>query len=354
MKIRKAGFELLKEPTKTKLIERIARICYKSEDKIGEGTDKKMIENLLKRRHLAMLEHASSVFSMDAVLYHTFREIIAVWTGEYEEKGLDTQKSFLRMTATTPENGSGVRYLVSGNFRAWYEFAEFVQKRNQTTPNFGVCKQMEYALPFINQSVSGILAPFLNGTEEERKEKVVMCTAKNLIREITDFSELTDKERMVHERFSVLITTDRGITHEIVRMREASFAQESTRYVNYGKGKYGSEICVIAPFLFDEPDKKEAHDIWQDAMEHAEKAYMALTNLGIPPQWARTVLPHSTKVDIVVTANLEEWKHIFELRACDMTGPAHPQIKEVMVPLLIEMQPKYPFAFGELKAASVN
>ena len=81
---------------------------------------------------------------------------------------------------------------------------------------------------------------------------------------------------------------------------------------------------------------------------------MYLVNeLGVPAQMARTVLPQSVKADIVVTANLAEWRHVFELRACDSTGKAHPQMKEVMIPLLEEVQAsgKYDFAFGDLTPA---
>lgn len=160
--------------------------------------------------------------------------------------------------------------------------------------------------------------------------------------------ELTWPERMVHERVSVQFTVDRGVTHEIVRMRDCSFGQESTRYCNYSSGKFGNEITVIKPCFWEEDS--EAYKSWLRGCQLAQNEYLFMTKgLNVPPQEARDVLPQSVKADIVVTTNLQEWRHIFELRACDVTGPAHPQMKEVMVPLLInDMRPRYQYAFGDL------
>ena len=138
-----------------------------------------------------------------------------------------------------------------------------------------------------------------------------------------------------------------GNTHEMVRMRDCSFAQESTRYCNYSNGKFGNEITVVKPVFFEEGSP--AFDSWKTACSTAETQYNYMVNeLGIPAQQARDVLPTSVKADIAMTANLQEWRHVFELRACDLTGPAHPQMKEVMCPLCVEMQEAYPFAFGDL------
>ena len=160
---------------------------------------------------------------------------------------------------------------------------------------------------------------------------------------------------MVHETFSVLFTVDRGVTHELVRMRDCSFAQESTRYCNYNLGKFGNEITVINPCFFDTgmgtASNSLVYEEWKHSCETAERSYFKLLEYGAKPQEARDVLPTSVKADIVMTTNLAEWKHIFNLRACDSTGPAHPQMKEVMIPLFKEMREKYPFAFGDMIAA---
>jgi len=146
-----------------------------------------------------------------------------------------------------------------------------------------------------------------------------------------------------HVHISVRIICDRGVTHEIVRHRLASYAQESTRYCNYSKDKYGSEITVIEPNFWQ--DKPECKEIWEQAMKNAEEAYMKLISLGASPQEARSVLPNSLKTEIVVTMNLREWRHFFKLRT---DKSAHPQIREIAVPLLKAFKEKIPVVFDDL------
>ena len=156
-----------------------------------------------------------------------------------------------------------------------------------------------------------------------------------------------------HASITVKFTCDRGISHEIVRHRVASFAQESTRYCNYSKGQFGGEISVIAP-PFDNNDPQlsieslEEYMAWEQACLEAEKQYFRLIELGVKPELARDVLPTSTKTEVVVTMNLREWRHFFELRALDRTGKAHPQIKELAIPLLREFGNYMPCVFGDL------
>lgn len=127
-----------------------------------------------------------------------------------------------------------------------------------------------------------------------------------------------------HGIASAIITTDRGITHEIVRHRLASYSQESTRYCNYSKARFGNEITIIQP-----PGLKgNALRIWQYAVENAEAAYLRMRDYGVAPQIARSVLPNSLKAEIGITANFREWLHIFKLRT---SQAAHPQIREVMI-----------------------
>lgn len=181
----------------------------------------------------------------------------------------------------------------------------------------------------------------------------VCYKSENNITETTDSAERFIKmlinnghEAMLeHSSLSVKFTVDRGVTHELVRHRIASFAQESTRYCNYGSDKFGNEITVIKPLFFDENSAQ--YKEWKNACEQAEKYYFNLINLGgSKPEEARTILPTSTKAEITVTANYREWRNIFKLR-CDK--PAHPQIREVMIPLLHELQDKIPVVFDDLK-----
>ena len=118
-------------------------------------------------------------------------------------------------------------------------------------------------------------------------------------------------------------------------MRVFSFAQESTRYCNYSKGKFGNEITVIKPCFWNEDT--EVFNEWKMGCEESEKSYFILLNEGATPQEARDVLPTSVKADIIMTTNIREWIHILELRALGTTGKPHPQMEEVMIPLAKEL-----------------
>jgi len=146
-----------------------------------------------------------------------------------------------------------------------------------------------------------------------------------------------------HANISVLFICDRGVTHELVRHRLAAYSQESTRYANYSKDKFGNEITVIRPFFWNnEPEK---FTLWKSAMEYAEKIYMELLNLGARPEEARSVLPNSLKTEIVMTCNLREWRHVINLRC---SKASHPQIREIMIPLLSDFYKALPIIFEDL------
>lgn len=147
-----------------------------------------------------------------------------------------------------------------------------------------------------------------------------------------------------HSQLSVLFTCDRGIANELVRHRIASFAQESTRYCNYSKEKFGGEIAVIQPFWMQ--DNSEEFISWVMACNTAEKQYLHMIyDLRLRPEQARCVLPLCLKTEIVVTANYREWRNIFKLRT---PVAAHPQMRELMCPLLKELQSKIPVVFDDI------
>lgn len=149
-----------------------------------------------------------------------------------------------------------------------------------------------------------------------------------------------------HFSVSVKIIVDRGVSHEIVRHRIASYAQESTRYCNYSQGKFGNEITVIKPLFFDKGTPE--YIIWEESCMQAEKAYNELIEMGRSPQEARSVLPNSLKTEIVVTMNLREWIHFFNLRALGTTGAPHPQMKEIAMMILEEFSNQLPEIFGDM------
>lgn len=149
-----------------------------------------------------------------------------------------------------------------------------------------------------------------------------------------------------HASMTVKFIVDRGVSHELVRHRIASFAQESTRYCNYAQERFNSEITVIQPCSFREDSP--SYEVWKRACETCEKAYFDLLEIGELPEMARNVLPTSVKTEVVMTANIREWRHFFKLRAIGTTGKPHPQIQEVALNLLHVMVCFLPALFDDL------
>jgi len=147
-----------------------------------------------------------------------------------------------------------------------------------------------------------------------------------------------------HSSLSVKFTVDRGVSHELVRHRIASFEQESTRYCNYSKDKFDNGITFIKPFFFEEGTDK--YNDWIQAMAIVEESYLTLIGRGATPQEARSVLPNSTKTEITITANYREWRLFFKLRTAKA---AHPQMQEVTRQLLKELKEKLPIIFDDIK-----
>ena len=149
-------------------------------------------------------------------------------------------------------------------------------------------------------------------------------SAEKLVRKLLESGHESVIE---HYNVTVKFTTDRGVSHELVRHRLASYSQVSTRYCNYAKDRFGGEISVIQPSFEDQISE----GVWRDAVLRAERAYLTMVRDGIPPELARSVLPTCLATEIVVTANLREWRHIINLRSSER---AHPQIRELMGMLL--------------------
>ena len=149
-----------------------------------------------------------------------------------------------------------------------------------------------------------------------------------------------------HEKITVKITCDRGISHEIVRHRLASYSQESTRYCNYNKEKFGNELTFIRPYFWN--DNPQKFTLWEQTMAQIENAYIQLVEMGATPDEARTVLPNSLKTEIVMTMNLREWRHFFVLRT---SQKAHPQMREVTIPMLKAFREAVPIIFDDITAS---
>ncbi len=180
------------------------------------------------------------------------------------------------------------------------------------------------------------------------EEKITEDSAEKFIKAL-----LTRQHESVieHETITVRMVCDRGVTHEIVRHRIASYSQESTRYCNYAGDKFDNQITVIdiaGGFEYDmsRENDRAKYDVWTKAMESAEKAYFRMLELGATPQEARSVLPNSLKTEIVVTMNLRAWRNFFRLR---VDSHAHPQMREVAQIVYDEFLEKLPVFFKDLE-----
>lgn len=186
------------------------------------------------------------------------------------------------------------------------------------------------------------------------EEKQTADSAKEFIKKIIESGHESVIE---HQSVSVLFICDRGVSHEIVRHRLCSFSQESTRFCNYNKDQFDNQLTFIIPLWFDGIDEgkyegtievpsESPRQIWLRAMHRAELDYIKLIKIGWQPQQARSVLPNALKTEIVVTANLREWRTIFKQRT---SVKAHPQMRELMVPLLEDFKEAIPVVFDDIK-----
>lgn len=177
-------------------------------------------------------------------------------------------------------------------------------------------------------------------TAYKSEDKITSDSASNFVNMIADRGHFSVIE---HYSITVRVICDRGVSHEIVRHRLASYTQESTRYCNYAKGKFNNEITVIEPCFWNKDDDK--YKLWQETIKTIEEAYIELIALGATPQEARSILPNSLKTEIVITMNLREWHHFFALRT---STSAHPQMREIAIPLLNEFKKSIPIVFDDI------
>lgn len=165
-------------------------------------------------------------------------------------------------------------------------------------------------------------------------------SAKELIHKLVDNGH---EAMLEHSCLMVRFICDRAIANELTRHRMASFAQESTRYCNYSNGKFGGQIHVICPS--DISEGTQEYELWHLAMYSAEKMYLSMLESGCKPEIARSVLPLCLKTTLIVTANYREWRHILELRT---NKRAHPDMRNLMLPLLHELQDRIPIIFDDI------
>ena len=312
MRVIRQSAEMLQTPKtpseRVSHVELCGRTCYKSEDKITADSGRKFIKSLIRNGHESVIEHARLIVRIDGILSRVCTLDLA-WLAE------SGWRSF--MTMTYWDGG----LLLSGNMRAWRDYA--IQSRQihkyNLEPIQAVINENEDFFPEFDPQPIG-------RPSFEVDPRVIDDPA---IREL-------------HEAFTLRFVTDRGISHEIVRHRPASYSQESTRYCNYSQGKFGGELTFIEPISIDRNSASWAS--WELLHRQAEAAYFSLLGQGVKPQDARDVLPTDLKTELIMTATADEWKHFLKLRTSEA---AHPKIRELATQARALLREKDPEVFYE-------
>ena len=295
MKLIKPYFEIWEQPAGLegvyKQIEKVGRVCYKSEDKITEDSAKPFVDRMIKSGHGAMLEHGT-----------VYLEFHVKDPSEVGEEEYHSQQSELNKLISRYANN-------------------------------------KYSIIKVNHYYDTVFI-----TTNYR-----VLIENNWLKDLKYICEPT----VFHEkRVTVHFVCDRGVSHEFVRHRVMSFAQESTRYCNYSKDKFGNGLTFIQPswitldkeiapinelcLLSGQYDRENPNLRYLASLVDANYAYLLLLNKGWTPQQARAVLPNSLKTELVVTGFTSDWNHFFDLRARGTTGAPHPQAKELAEPLMRE------------------
>jgi thymidylate synthase (FAD) len=329
--------------TPYQFMERIGRICYKSEDKITSESAAKFISALAKNQHTAMFEHAHLFVILSTVESVAIKAALNLEAESVKQANVMPMRSFFNITDTSFDSDNNSDFIISGSFRVWSQFIHWIANSTKFKALWGLQRALNSLYP-------ELFPPCDNpDTNDECNGFIIYDKAedfKNYVRThrlcpYVKTNKLCHKEidaiLRKHIPHTVIFTCDRGVSHEFVRHRPASFAQESTRYCNYGADKFGKEITVIHPCFWGNKEDIEKDDkatmlylIWRRSCQNAEAAYFELLDNGATPQQARDVLPNSVKTEIAITATENEWSHIINLRKIGTTGAPHPQMKEVM------------------------
>lgn len=322
-------------------VELAGRTCYKSTDSITEGSAVKFVQRLKESGHWAMLEHGQiyiglSYDMLDSFIYELMNNDFTL-IDENENSDDNIKRSsipalkFFNITYMEEFLAEQVsKQLLSGSFRSFLSLYTIYN----SDPEFYTA--IGNVLYFLAESYPDLFEKPDKLEIDEGYDNFELIESDCIEQWIIDeYGDLAEKEKLdinsilkKHITHTVLFTCDRGVSHEFVRMRLCSFAQESTRYCNYSKDKFGNEITVIKPCFWDEDSEEYA--IWKASCEESEKNYFELINKGAKAQEARSVLPNSLKTELIITTNEDEWQHIVNLRYHGTTGAPHPQMVESM------------------------
>lgn len=321
MKIIKPNAELIvNDGNSMEFIERIGRTCYKSTDKITEGSAKTFVQTLLKRQHYAMLEH--DVIYVKIKTYSIYENCVR-FINQFSRSS--TGNSYINVGDYNKIGNSS--YIISGNMRAFIELIN-ERVRNYQAHHFISSSSDFLCFKIIKQYPDFFDEKAINLAESDNVKNSNLDNLFEIMSRKEFIDKASDDALFQHLTHTILFTCDRGVSHELVRHRPCSFAQESTRYCNYSMDKYDNNITVIEPFFF--VDNPKLYDSWLQACLASEKAYLDLIQNGASAQQARSVLPNSLKTEIIVTTTEKEWQHIINLRYHGTTGAPHPQMHEVM------------------------
>lgn len=331
MKIVKAGHEHISKEglSPYQFIEKIGRTCYKSEDRITEDSAEKFVTGLVSRGHTAMIEHFWVHITCEA---DNIEDLVREF---YDFSDGENETSLFRFMQVTEIDG---RVYISCPIRAITDLYDTYGEGNVINEITEIIANVVFKYP-----------KFFKDTYIEEYHRCLRYSPKiwdtessfidALKNDLRGHSEGVIKgEIMKHSTHTVLFTCNRGVSHELVRHRPCSFAQESTRYCNYSKDKFGREITVIDPTTAGFYPSLDMYKAWAYSCDNSEKQYFNLLDMGATPQEARGVLPNDLKTEIIMTANETEWQHIVNLRAKQTTGKAHPQMVEIMYPWYEELK----------------
>lgn len=323
MKVVNANAEYL-TPVETNpygFIEKIGRTCYKSEDKMTENSAISFVQMLAEKKHAAMLEHYHVYVKADSELLRGIADMLdrAAETIGLADNEISRIRNFVNITI------DGDRFNLCG----------YISCSLRTLIDISYAKRLRQSmyvnafLDFIVNKIGNVLFPdWTRPSPTYRPARLQLLTRDEFVADVKKYSASAVTVIKNHLTHTVFFTCDRGVSHELVRHRVASYAMESTRYCNYQKGKFGNEITIIQPCFWTEGSPE--YECWYNACATANDAYMALINMGATAQQARDILPHSVKTDIAITAVEDEWQHILNQRLHGTTGTPHPQMAEIM------------------------
>lgn len=307
-----------------KFIENIGRICYKSEDKITDDSYLRFIKMLKERKHWAMLEHYIFALEVNKVVYSQIEEERKNITYAKYYDTIDKFK-YIQLSSHYDEAKEAYRYIVSTSATAlnYLISTSYFKEFHDPCGISGLHKFLYNLYPEL----------FISPRYEinDLPEGYIRLLSKH------EMNQFDRNVKLLHNWASVLFITNIGISHELVRHRPCSFAQESTRYVKYSDGLIAIEPSALGI-------KEEDLPLYENAISTCEQNYRSMISKDYSAQQAAGLLPKATKTEIVITARLLEWKHIFDMRA---DRAAHPQMRQLLYSLLVDFTELFPDCFND-------